>query len=65
MQSTYKNPLTQDALKLTTHQIYWPNGESIHDMGLSQSDGCNLVSAPLPLSGDGEELRLAVGMIYG
>lgn len=64
MQTTYEY-VTGEALKLTTHQIYWPNGESIHDMGLSQSDGCNLVSAPLPLSGDGEELRLAVGMIYG
>lgn len=64
MQTTYEY-VTGEALKLTTHQIYWPNGESIHDKGLSQSDGCNLVSAPLPLSGDGEELRLAVGMIYG
>ncbi len=65
MQSTYKNPLTQDALKLTTHQIYWPDGHTIHDVGLSANDGCHTVDAPAPLSGDGEELRLAVQAIFG
>ena len=64
MQSTYKNPVTGEALKLTTHQIYWPNGKSIHGPGLSAADGCNTVAAPAPFSGDGEELRLAVGQMF-
>lgn len=65
MQSTYRNPATGEAIKLTTHKIYWPNGTSIHDKGLSAEDGCNIVAAPLPLGWAGEELQLAVQAIFG
>ena len=65
MQSTFYNPLTGEALKLTTAQIYWPNGKTIHATGLSAEDGCHTVSSPMPLRGDGQELSLAVEMIFG
>ena len=65
MQSTFYNRQTGEALKLTTAQIYWPDGTTIHDRGLSAADGCKTVEAPLPISGDGQELRSAVQMIYG
>lgn len=64
MQSTYINLTTGEALKLTTHQIYWPDGTTIHGSGLSAELGCNLVSAPIPMPGKGEELYSAVGMIF-
>ena len=68
MQSTFVNYLTGEALKLTTAQIYWPNGETIHGTGLTSAEGaenrCNAVKAPLPLCGDGEELAAAVSAIY-
>lgn len=65
MQTTFRNFATGEALKLTTAQIYWANNKTIHGVGLTAEDGCNMVEAPAPLSGDGEELRAAVGMIYG
>ncbi len=65
MQTTFRNFATGEALKLTTAQIYWANGKTIHGVGLTAEDGCNMVEAPAPFSGDGEELRAAVGMIYG
>ena len=65
MQSTYRNLNTGEALKLTTHEIFWPNGVSIHNAGLSFDDGCNTVYAPMPLGWEGEELQLAVQQIYG
>lgn len=65
MQSTFVNPFTHEALKLTTAQIYWPDGTTIHGRGLSAEDGCNTVEAPMPISGDGEELQAAVAAIYG
>lgn len=39
MQTTYYNPLTGEAVKLTTATIYWPNGECIHGEGISTADG--------------------------
>ena len=65
MQTTFRNFATGEALKLTTAQIYWSNNKTIHGVGLTAEDGCNMVEAPAPLSGDGEELRAAGGMIYG
>lgn len=65
MQSTYKNSSTGEALKLTTHQIFWPNGTTIHGTGLSSDNGCNLVSAEMPANGDGVELRIAAIEIFG
>ena len=65
MQSTFLNPVTGEALKLTTAQIYWPDGTTIHGRGLSSADGCKAVPSPMPLRGDGKELETAVGMIYG
>lgn len=40
MQTTFVKPFTKEALKLTTAQIYWPNGKCIHDVGLTVKDGC-------------------------
>lgn len=66
MQTTYRNFQTGEALKLTTAYIYWPDGQTcIHGTGLSAEMGCNTVSAPAPLCGDGEELFAAVSAIFG
>ena len=65
MQTSFYNPATGQALKLTTAQIYWPDGTTIHDVGLPAAAGCRTVEAPLPIAGDGQELRSAVGMIFG
>ena len=44
MQSTFTNPSTGEALKLTTAKIYWPDGKTcIHDVGLTENDGCTVV----------------------
>ncbi len=68
MQSTFVNRFTGEALKLTTAQIYWPNGVTIHGTGLTSAEGaenrCNAVEAPLPISGDGEELASVARAIY-
>ncbi|MDE7452845.1 MAG: hypothetical protein K2N22_00370 [Clostridia bacterium] len=40
MQTTFVNDKTGEALKLTTAQIYWPDGETcIHDRGIKAEDG--------------------------
>ncbi len=39
MQTTYFHFLTGEAVKLTTAKIYWPNGNCIHDRGISTEDG--------------------------
>ena len=39
MQSTYVNTKTGEAIKLTTAQIYWPNGRTIHEVGITVTDG--------------------------
>lgn len=38
MQTTYTNAMTGEAIKLTTAQIYWPNGRCIHGTGITTSD---------------------------
>lgn len=46
MQTPFENPATGEALKLTTAKIFWPDSKtSIHDKGLTESDGCTLFSA--------------------
>lgn len=43
MQTTFLNYFTGEALKLTTAEIFWPNGKSIHNTGLAEKDGCTIV----------------------
>ena len=65
MQTTFRNPLTGEALKLTTAKIYWPKGEvSIHDIGLNVSQGCKTVKAEWDVTYGDEQLKKAVKAIY-
>lgn len=45
MQSIFPNYLTGEALKLTVAGIFWANGKSIHDKGLTVEDGCSVAPA--------------------
>ncbi len=45
MQTSYSNPSTGEAVKLTSAQIFWPNGNSIHGKGVTTDDGAVAVSA--------------------
>lgn len=66
MQSTFVNPRTGEALKLTTAKIYWPKGEvSIHDFGLNPGMGCKTVPADWDVTFGDEQLEKAVELIYG
>lgn len=47
MQTTYTYPLTGAAMKMTTAEIFWPNGKSIHGVGVLPSDGAVAVEADL------------------
>lgn len=65
MQTTFPNPLTGEALKLTTAKIYWPKGEvSIHDIGLNVGQGCKTVKAEWDVTYGDEQLEKAVKAIY-
>lgn len=65
MQSTFVNPRTGEALKLTTAKIYWPKGEvSIHDVGLNTSMGCKTVPTEWDVTFGDTQLAKAVEMIY-
>ncbi|MDE5789452.1 MAG: hypothetical protein K2H78_03430 [Clostridia bacterium] len=65
MQTTFPNPLTGEALKLTTAKIYWPKGEvSIHDVGLNVGQGCKTVEAEWDVTYGDEQLEKAVKAIY-
>ncbi len=46
MQSTFQNP-NGAAMKLTTAEIVWPNGKSIHGVGVTPNDGAIPVAADL------------------
>lgn len=46
MQRTFENYLTGEALKLTVAGIYWANGITIHDVGLTASKASNDPVAP-------------------
>ncbi len=63
MQTTYVNYVTGEALKLTTAQIYWPNGKCIHGTGLTEEDGCTLVSADWTSTKADEELQTVISLI--
>lgn len=66
MQSTFVNPSTKEALKLTTAQIYWPKGEtSIHGVGLNTSMGCKTVPTGWDVTFGDTQLEKAVELIYG
>lgn len=41
MQSYFYNPSLDEAVKLTTAQIYWPNGNCIHGKGITTEDGAD------------------------
>lgn len=43
MQTTFERYETGEALKLTTANIYWPNGVCIHGSGLSAANGCTVI----------------------
>ncbi len=63
MQTTFRNLLTGEALKLTTARILWPNGKCIHDVALSAKDGCTPVPAAWSVTADDKELCDAVDII--
>ena len=66
MQSTFVNPRTGEAFKLTTAEIYWPKGEtSIHGKGLSKDMGCKTVPAIWDVTFGDTQLAEAVKAIYG
>ena len=44
MQTSYVSP-QGSALKLTTAEIFWPNGKSIHGVGVTEKDGAVGISA--------------------
>lgn len=64
MQSTFRNYLTGEALKLTVAKIYWPNGKCIHGVGLTQEDGCKTVKGEWDVTYGDEQLAAAVAAIY-
>ncbi|MDE6667754.1 MAG: hypothetical protein K2K38_05345 [Clostridia bacterium] len=65
MQTTFTNFFTGEALKLTTAQIYWPNGKCIHGVGLTKADGCKTVKTDWLVTPDDEELKSVVEIIKG
>lgn len=60
MQTTFTNYPKMEALKLTTAQIYWPDGTCIHGEGLTDAKGCRTVKADWIVTRDDEELFSAV-----
>lgn len=65
MQSTFINRSTGEALKLTTAKIYWPDGKTcIHDVGLTEKDGCTVVKdVKWQHTKDDEELERVIDAI--
>lgn len=45
MQTSYANSRTGEAVKLTAAQIFWPKGNSIHDIGITTEEGAQAVRA--------------------
>lgn len=45
MQTTFYNSGTGEAIKMTTAEIYWPDGTTIHEKGIRVSDGAVAVRA--------------------
>lgn len=65
MQSTFVNRGTGEALTLTTARIGWPNGKCIHDVALSEKDGCTLSPAEWTATKNDDELRGIIEVING
>lgn len=65
MQSPFVNFWTREVLKLTTAEIFWPNGKSIHGVGVTTYDGCRTVEADWIVTPDDSELKNAVEIIKG
>lgn len=64
MQSTYVHPTTKEALKLTTAGIFWPDKTTtIHDRGVTVSDGCISVRAEWEFTKSDEELQRVIEII--
>lgn len=63
MQTTYPNFFTGEAISLTTAVVYWPNGKTIHGVGLTVEDGCRTVDAEWCVTYYDEELQAAVADI--
>lgn len=57
MQSTFVNESTGEALTLTTAGIFWPNGNGIHERGITAEDGCISVAAEWQFSKDDKQLK--------
>lgn len=62
MQTTYLYA-TGEALKLTVAQLYWPNGKTIHGVGITAADGCKTVSADWVATVGDRELRAAIALM--
>ncbi len=60
MQTTYPYPLTGAAMKLTTAEIFWPNGKSIHGVGVLPTDGAIPVAADRIWGADDPMLAAAI-----
>lgn len=66
MQTTFQNPVTHEALKLTTAKLYWPKGETcIHGTGLNKGMGCNTLKTDWDVTYGDVQLSEAVKVIYG
>lgn len=65
MQTTFVNFFTGEALKLTTAQIFWPNGISIHGVGLTPENGCRLSPAEWTATKGDTELQNILSQING
>jgi carboxyl-terminal processing protease len=64
MQTTIPNTSTGEALKLTTAEIFWPDKvTSIHNVGLTASNGCKLVNAAWSVTKNDEELQSVISAI--
>ncbi len=60
MQSTFVHPIGRYAIKLTTAQIYWPNGTTIHGDGIIAGSGAmeaTISGSYLPFSYGDPELK--------
>ena len=68
MQTTYENPTTGEAIRLTTAKIYWPTSDiTIHGEGVTK--GIERYSArvftPTIETGTDYEFNCAIGLISG
>lgn len=64
MQQTFTDP-QGNAYKLTTAEIFWPDGTTIHGKGVTEEDGAVGVKAPLLPGARDEMLEEAIARIKG